>query len=110
MASLRLTAAALGAAAVLLAAHPALAEPLQLDLTNGASRDLEEFYASPAGAGTEQDILGAAFLPAGNSATLMIAEDQTQCAYDLRFVFSSGDAVEEAAFNVCENGNYTLSD
>ncbi len=61
MASSTVTAAALGAAVVLLAAHPALAEPLQLGLTNGASRDLEEFYASPAGAGAEQDILGAAF-------------------------------------------------
>ncbi len=110
MASSTVTAAALGAAIVLLAAHPALAEPLQLGLTNGASRDLEEFYASPAGAGAEQDILGAAFLPAGNTATFMLAEDQSQCAYDLRFVFASGDPVEEAAYNVCENGNYTLTD
>ncbi len=40
----------------------------------------------------------------------MLAEDQSQCAYDLRFVFASGDPVEEAAYNVCENGNYTLTD
>ena len=90
--------------------QPAIAQSLQLDLTNGTSRDLEEFYAAPAGSGAEIDILGAAFLPAGNNATFSIANDSAQCAYDLRFVFASGDGIEEAAFNICDNGNFTLTD
>ena len=110
MASSTIAAVTLGTAVVLLAMQPAFAQSLQLNLTNGTSRDLEEFYAAPASGGAEIDILGGAFLPAGNNATFTIANDSAQCAYDLRFAFASGDGIEEAAFNVCENGNFALTD
>ena len=104
------THAAIAVAAITLTGPAALAAALQLNLTNGASRDLDQFYASPAGTGAAENLLGGAFLPAGNSVAVTIAADDSECVYDLRFVFTTGDPAEDLGVDVCQNGNYTLSD
>ena len=79
------------AAATLLAATAATAAPLEVELTNGTARDLEEIHVAVAGSGAfGDDLLGESFLPANNTASVQVGDDAEGCSYDLRFVFADG--------------------
>ncbi len=107
--TIRLCAAALAALAAL--AVPAAAEDLTFTLTNNSSSDVQEFYSSPTDVGDwEEDILGTDVLGSGQETAVTIADGRTQCEYDLRFVFTDGQVLEDGGINLCETGSYTLSD
>ena len=97
--------------AFLVSTPAALAEPLDLELINGTSRDLEMVEVATACSGAFGDnALGGAFLPAGNSVTLAVADSATGCSYDLRFTFASGNPIEDAGVDICATPSYTLGD
>jgi hypothetical protein len=103
-----LTGAAFAAA---FAAVPAQAEDLVFMLDNKSSTAIHEFYASPVDVKNwEEDILGQDILDAGNFARITIKDGRAVCSYDLRIVFSDGEAMEEPGINLCETGSYTVSD
>jgi hypothetical protein len=95
---------------VLLAAFalPAVAQDLEWELVNDTQSDLVEMYTSPANMGTwREDILGNNVLPAGQAGTVTIFDGQTECEYDMRFVFDDGSEMVDTV-NVCELGSYRL--
>ena len=104
------TAIAITLAAIMFA--PAvMAQDLPLEVVNDTSFDLDEVYASLSGSGQWGDnLLGAGFLPQGNRAAVTISDEGQNCVFDLRFVLSGGDAIEEKAVDICSAGSYTLND
>ena len=99
------------AAVTMLAATAAAAAPLELELTNGTARDLEEIHVAVAGSGAfGADLLGESFLPANNTASLPLADDANGCAYDLRFVFADGAPIEAAGLDLCSLGSHTITE
>jgi len=93
-----------------LLAVPAFAAPVTLDVTNGSAREMTELHAAPAGSDATEELLGGAFLPAGNTASFSLGDDANGCAYDLTFVFATGDAVEETDRDLCADGAITVTD
>ncbi|MBW6505940.1 MAG: hypothetical protein K0B00_04225 [Rhodobacteraceae bacterium] len=88
---------------------PAFAEDLAFTLNNFSALGLVEFYTSPADTDDwEEDILGEDILPPGTSGDVTIADGRTQCTYDLLFVMSDGQELEDTV-NMCELGSYTLN-
>jgi hypothetical protein len=57
--------------------------------------------------GQREDILGNNVLPAGQAGTVTIFDGQTECEYDMRFVFDDGSEMVDTV-NVCELGSYRL--
>ena len=101
------TAAMLAASGFL--AVPAFAEDLVFTLNNFSALGLVEFYTSPADTNDwEEDILGEDVLPPGASGDVTIADGRTQCVYDLQFVMSDGQELEDTV-NMCELASYTLN-
>lgn len=98
------------ALACCLLAAPALAAPLTLDLTNDSSRELTEVHVAAAGSDGDEELLGGAFLPAGNATSFTFGDDANGCAYDLTFVFATGDAVEEDGRDLCADSAVTITD
>lgn len=90
-------------------AAPALAEDLEFTLNNVTNSDLVEFYASPANVNDwEENLLDGAYLPAGNTVQVNIADGRTVCTYDLLSVFKDGEKVQENGVDLCSLGSYTL--
>lgn len=103
----------LGAAALLLAALPtaALAEDLTFVLTNTSSYNVKAFFTSPADIGSwEEDVFGDGYLPAGNQVDVTIGDGRDQCVYDMKFVLEDDSEFVEKGIDLCELGEYTLSD
>ena len=99
------------APALLLAAlaAPAMAQDVQYELTNDSGLTLMEFYTSPVDDGTwGSDVLGAGVLAAGETGTVTIADGETTCDYDLRFVFEDGQELVDSV-NICDMASYTLT-
>lgn len=91
-------------------AAPALAEDLVFDLINNSSYALQELYVSPAAADEwGDDVLGVDILAAGEQGTVTIADGETTCAYDLRFVTDTGNEVT-GSVDLCETHTFTLND
>ena len=89
-------------------ALPALGQDLQWTLINDTQSDLIEMYTSPVNMGTwREDILGNDVLPAGQTGTVNIFDGQTDCEYDIRFVFEDGSETVDTV-DVCELGAYRL--
>jgi len=89
-------------------ATPVLAEDLVFTLNNFSALGLVEFYTSPEETDDwEEDILGENILPPGMSGEVLIADGSTQCIYDLLFVMSDGQELEDTV-NMCELASYTL--
>ncbi len=106
-----LTAGALGV--LVLAALPgsALAEDLTFTLTNGSSYAVKSFFTSPADVDDwEEDVFGDKYLPAGNYVSVTIGDGREQCIYDMRFVLEDDSEFLEKGIDLCELGEYTLSD
>ena len=102
-----------GAAALLLAALPgvAVAEDLVFTLTNSSSWAVKSFYTSPADVESwEEDIFGENYLPAGNYVSVTIGDGREQCVYDMKFVLEDDSEFIESGVDLCELGEYTLSD
>lgn len=87
---------------VAITAKSALAEEMRFTLNNATSHTLVEFYASPSNVDNwEEDILGSDVLPAGESATVTIADSRSECEYDIKGVFDDGESVEHFQVNLC---------
>lgn len=102
-----------GAAALLFAALPgvAVAEDLVFTLTNSSSWAVKSFYTSPADVEDwEEDVFGDNYLPAGNYVSVTIGDGREQCVYDMKFVLEDDSEFIESGVDLCELGEYTLSD
>lgn len=103
----------LGAAALVLFALPsvAVAEDLVFTLTNTSSYAVKAFFTSPADIESwEEDVFGQGYLPAGNYVEITIADGREQCVYDMKFVMEDDTEFVESGVDLCELGEYTLSD
>ena len=99
------------AAAMLLLVVPACAEDLQFVLTNASSYAVKSFFTSPVDVSQwEEDVFGENYLPAGNQVTITIADGRTVCVYDMKFVLEDDSEFIESAIDLCQTGEYTLSD
>lgn len=100
-------------AALLLVALPgvALAEDLIFTLTNNSSYAVKNFYTSPADVENwEEDVFGEQYLPAGNFVSVTIGDGRETCVYDMKFILEDDSEFVEQAVDLCELGEYTLSD
>jgi len=105
------SALAVTAFAAAFAIAPAYADDLVFMLDNKSSTAINEFYASPVDVKNwEEDILGQDILEANNFARITIKDGRAVCSYDLKIVFSDGEALEEPGINLCETGSYTVTD
>ena len=99
------------AAALLMLVAPASAEDLAFVLTNASSFAVKSFFTSPVDINQwEEDVFGDNYLPAGNQVTITIADGRTVCVYDMKFVLEDDSEFVEAGIDLCETGEYTLSD
>ncbi len=90
-------------------AAPVAAEDLQWTLINDSGATLVEFYTSPTTTNEwQQDVLGTDVLETGMTGTVTIADGETVCDYDLRFVFDDGSELTDTV-NMCEMGAYTIN-
>jgi hypothetical protein len=102
-----------GAAALLLLALPgaALAEDLTFTLTNNSSYAVKSLFTSPADVDSwEEDVFADKYLPAGNYIEVTIGDGREQCVYDMKFVLEDDSEFIEPAVDLCELGEYTLTD
>ena len=102
-----------GLAALCLSAAPAsvLAEDLTFVLTNNSSFAVKSFYTSPVDIGQwEEDIFGENVLPSGNQVNVTIGDGRDVCVYDMKFVLEDDSEYTENGIDLCELGDYTLSD
>lgn len=102
-----------GAAALLLLLSPgvALADDLVFTLTNSSSYAIKSFFTSPANVDEwEEDVFADKYLPAGNYIDVTIGDGREQCVYDMKFVLEDDSEFVEQAVDLCELGEYTLSD
>ncbi len=87
------------------------AEDLTFVLTNGSSYAVKSFFTSPADVDNwEEDVFGENYLPAGNQVNVTIGDGREQCTYDLKFVLEDDSEFIESGIDLCELGEYTLSD
>ena len=98
------------ALALVLLASPAVAEDLEFTLVNNSSLKLVEMYVSP----HEQDswgenILNVDAVEPGTQGTISIADGETVCDYDMRFVMDNGNDVS-ATQDLCKLTTFTLND
>ena len=99
------------AAALLMLVAPASAEDLAFMLTNASSYAVKSFFTSPVDVNQwEEDVFGDNYLPAGNQVTITIADGRTVCVYDMKFVLEDDSEFIENAIDLCQTGEYTLSD
>ena len=99
------------AAALLMLVAPASAEDLAFMLTNASSYAVKSFFTSPVDVNQwEEDVFGDNYLPAGNQVTITIADGRTVCVYDMKFVLEDDSEFVENAIDLCQTGEYTLSD
>jgi hypothetical protein len=95
--------------AIALTATPAFAEDLVFTLINNSSVNITEMYVSKHSADTWEENILDGTVDAGTQAEITIADGETTCDYDMRFVADSGATVEVNQ-NLCELGTYTLND
>ena len=102
--------ATLVAALVLATTSPVFAEDLVFTLINNSSVTVTEMYVSKhSTAEWEENILDGNTIDAGTESDITIADGETTCDYDMRFVGENG-ATHEVSQNLCELGTYTLTD
>lgn len=102
-----------GIAALLFVVLPsaALAEDLVFTLSNNSSYAVKSFFTSPADVEEwEEDVFADKYLPAGNYVDVTIGDGREQCVYDMKFVLEDDSELLENDINLCELGEYTLSD
>lgn len=80
-------------------------------INNKSSYDIVRFYASNTGTDDwQEDILGDAILPSGQSVIINIDDGTGYCKYDFLAVFEDGDQVTSADNNVCELSDFNFTD
>lgn len=100
-------------ALVLLAsAVPAAAQNVEFTLINASSQSLHYFYTNPSDQDAwGEDLLGeTGTLEPGMQGTVFIGDGSDQCLYDFRFETGEGALLEVYEVDICELGEYTLTD
>ncbi len=93
-----------------LAATPAAAEGLEFTLVNNSSLKLVEMYVSPHEKDSwGENILAVPAVEPGTQGQISIADGETVCDYDMRFVMDNGNSVD-ATQDLCKLGTFTLND
>lgn len=100
---------ALITALALTIAAPAMAEDLVFTLVNDSSVHVTEMYVSKHSANSWEENILSSTVEAGTQAEITIADGETTCDYDMRFVADSGATVEVNQ-NLCDLATYTLHD
>lgn len=78
-------------------------------LTNGQSKSLYYFYASPSNVDSwEEDILGSNTLSPNETGRISIDDNQASCSYDFKAVFSDGSSSIHYGIDVCDLSRYTF--
>ena len=104
-------AASVAALALISLPSATFAEDLVFQLTNDSSVNIADFYTSPATTETwEEDVFGESVFPPGNTVEVTIADGSDQCVYDMKFVTEDGTELIEPGIDLCELGEYTLTD
>lgn len=97
----RFSAAAMAAALAL--AGPAMAGDQDFTLINATGHTVNEVYVSPSSAQDwEEDVLGQDVLVDGARTAIRFDRATDACLWDLRVVYSDGEAAEWAGFDLCE--------
>jgi hypothetical protein len=96
-------------AIALAAASPAVAEDLVFTLINNSSVNITEMYVSKHSTNSWEENILSGSVDAGTQAEVTIADGETTCDYDMRFVGDNG-ATHEVSQNLCELATYTLTD
>ena len=104
-------AASVAALALISLPSAALAQDLVFQLTNESSFNITEFYTSPTTTENwEEDLFGGSVFPPGNTVPVTIADGSDQCVYDMKFIAEDGSELVESGIDLCELGEYTLTD
>lgn len=100
---------AAAAAALTLSVAQAAAEDLDFSLVNDTDTPITGFFVSPASSNDwENNLMTGGILDAGYETDVYIADGLSTCVYDIRAVFSDGEALEDYGLNLCELGSYTF--
>jgi hypothetical protein len=95
-------------AAAIVLALPAAAQDRLLTVSNSSPDTLVELYASPANSDSwGPDLMQGQTLATGEAGDLLVADGSGECAYNLRMVFQSGEAME-AATDLCQTTGFTI--
>lgn len=102
----------LAALALLAGALPAAAQNVEFTLINASSHSLHYFYTNPSNQDSwGEDLLGeTGTLESGEQGTVFIGDGSDQCLYDFRFETGEGAMLEVYEVDICELGEYTLTD
>ena len=96
-------------ATVFNAVSPAQAEDLTFLLTNGTDVRLVNFHVSHPGTRRwEEDVLDDVYLAPGYSINVTIADNRSNCRYDVLSRFSDGEEIEEYGVDLCELAEYEI--
>jgi hypothetical protein len=94
-----------------LGAAPANAQDRHVAIVNETQHAIVQFYASNVERGTwEEDILGEAVLPVGQTANINIDDGSGACMYDFKAVFDDGEELVRNGINVCTTSTYTYTE
>ena len=78
-------------------------------LTNGQSRSMYSFYASPSDVPDwEEDLLGSDTLSPNGSVQVSIDDNRANCYYDFKAVFSDGSSATHYGIDICDLASYTF--
>lgn len=83
--------------------------PYTFRLTNGRSRSIYYFYASPSNIDSwESDLLGSATLSPSGSTQVYVDDNRASCYYDFKAVFSDGASSTHYGIDICNLSSYTF--
>lgn len=95
----------------LVIATGAHAEDLEFLLINDSSADVEAFYVSPASSNDWDDnLLVGGYLAPGYEIGVLIGDGLSTCVYDIRAEFSDASYAEDFQLDLCDLGEYHLTD
>lgn len=78
-------------------------------LTNGRSKSIYYFYASPSNVDSwEEDILGSNTLSPDETGRVTIDDGRASCIYDFKAVFADGTSSTHYGIDVCDLSGYTF--
>jgi hypothetical protein len=109
--TLTLSTATAAVALIGLGAAPANAQDRHVQVVNETSHGIVQFFASNVERPNwEEDILGEAVLPVGQSVNINIDDGTGACLYDFKAVFDDGQELVRNGIDVCTVGTYTYSE
>src|SRR5690349_24536980 len=94
-----------------LGAAAANAQDRHVAVVNETQHAIVQFFASNVDRPNwEEDILGEAVLPVGQTANINIDDGSGACLYDFKAVFEDGQELVRNAIDVCTTSTYTYTE